>query len=57
MHLCATAVWAPQTNFAHLDYTWGEDAHTFVYSGVVQQLAKYNPVKGAAAASPLLADA
>jgi hypothetical protein len=39
-----------QSNFAHLDYTWGVDAHTYVYSGVVSLMAKYNPLPGAAPA-------
>lgn len=33
-----------QGNFAHLDYTWGVDAHTYVYSGVLDLMAKYNPL-------------
>ena len=39
---------AQQQSFAHLDYTWGEDAHTYVYANVVNLLAHYNPLPHAA---------
>lgn len=29
-------------SFAHLDFTWGEDAHTLVYADLMQEIAKYN---------------
>ncbi len=30
--------------YAHLDFTWGVDAHQLVYANVVQLLQKYNPL-------------
>jgi len=35
---------AMQNNFAHLDYTWGVDAHQYVYAGVVNIMQHYNPL-------------
>jgi hypothetical protein len=32
-----------------MDFTWGVDANSEVYTGVLKQLAKYNPTKGAGA--------
>lgn len=31
-------------SFAHLDFTWGEDAHTFVYAPIVNLMKQFNPV-------------
>lgn len=30
--------------FAHLDFTWGEDANTLVYADVLKLIQKYNPL-------------
>lgn len=39
-------VYASQVaDFAHMDFTWGEDANTQVYANVMALINKYNPLK------------
>lgn len=35
---------SPQSTFAHMDFTWGEDANSVVYADMIQLVAKYNPL-------------
>lgn len=31
-----------EATYAHLDYTWGEDAHTLIYPDILKLLKQYN---------------